>query len=291
MLYKFLGILVWNGAEASCARSTGGPTARAARGRGRGGRCGRRRARSSHSDCADSPVVRGRFDVRGSRRASGPSRRGDGIGPCRPILDGLALEAVDGCPPAPTPASCACAGAVPAAPRPEGCRCCARGGRRRSRGRVAARRAGARDRVWRARTWCRRRSRRAGPVAGVGERRALALPAPRVGPARGAASSSRGADEPGGEVIDRAVLAERRARRAEAAEQAQARVASEALRALDALELRGTELELRSRPCPASATRWPSERGRWSGGRRATSTSGCAGGRPGGRGDGPAPGA
>ncbi len=51
--------------------------------------------------------------------------------------------------------------------------------------------------------------------------------------------------EPGGEVIDRAVLAERRARRAEAAEQAQARVASEALRALDALEIRGTELEQR----------------------------------------------
>ena len=36
-------------------------------------------------------------------------------------------------------------------------------------------------------------------------------------------------DEPGGQVIDRAVLAERRARRAEAAEQAQARVAAEAL--------------------------------------------------------------
>jgi hypothetical protein len=51
--------------------------------------------------------------------------------------------------------------------------------------------------------------------------------------------------DPGGEVIDRAVLAERRARRAEAAEQAQARVASEALRALDALELRDTELEAR----------------------------------------------
>jgi hypothetical protein len=50
---------------------------------------------------------------------------------------------------------------------------------------------------------------------------------------------------PGGEVIDRAVLAERRARRAEAAEQAQARVASEALRALDAVELRGSELEAR----------------------------------------------
>jgi hypothetical protein len=52
-------------------------------------------------------------------------------------------------------------------------------------------------------------------------------------------------DSPGGEVIDRAVLAERRARRAEAAEQAQARVASEALRALDAVELRGSELEAR----------------------------------------------
>ena len=39
-------------------------------------------------------------------------------------------------------------------------------------------------------------------------------------------------EEPGGELIDRSVLAERRARRAEAAEQAQARVASEALRAL-----------------------------------------------------------
>jgi hypothetical protein len=52
-------------------------------------------------------------------------------------------------------------------------------------------------------------------------------------------------DEPGGQVIDRAVLAERRAKRAEAAEQAQARVASEALKAVEVLELRSAELERR----------------------------------------------
>ena len=52
-------------------------------------------------------------------------------------------------------------------------------------------------------------------------------------------------DEPGGQVIDRAVLAERRARRAEAAEQAQARVADEALKAVEVLELRSAELERR----------------------------------------------
>jgi hypothetical protein len=51
--------------------------------------------------------------------------------------------------------------------------------------------------------------------------------------------------EAGGEVIDRAVLAERRAARAEAAEQAQARAAAEALRAVEALELRSAELERR----------------------------------------------
>ena len=50
-------------------------------------------------------------------------------------------------------------------------------------------------------------------------------------------------DEPGGEVVDRAVLAERRARRAEAAEQAQARIAKEALRAVEVLELRAGEVE------------------------------------------------
>ena len=79
-----------------------------------------------------------------------------------------------------------------------------------------------------------------------GERSALPMPAgldERV--AAGVLEPEPAEPEPGGEVIDRAVLAERRARRAEAAGQAQARVASEALRALDALELRGTELEQR----------------------------------------------
>src|SRR5215208_750718 len=52
-------------------------------------------------------------------------------------------------------------------------------------------------------------------------------------------------EEVGGQVIDRAVLAERRARRAEAAEQAQGRVAAEALRAVEALELQSAELERR----------------------------------------------
>ena len=52
-------------------------------------------------------------------------------------------------------------------------------------------------------------------------------------------------DGPGGEVIDRAVLADRRARRAEAAERKQARLAAEALRAVEALEQRGAELERR----------------------------------------------
>jgi hypothetical protein len=49
----------------------------------------------------------------------------------------------------------------------------------------------------------------------------------------------------GGEVIDRAVLAERRARRAEAAERAQAERAAEAIAALEVLELRSAELERR----------------------------------------------
>jgi hypothetical protein len=52
-------------------------------------------------------------------------------------------------------------------------------------------------------------------------------------------------EETGGQVIDRAVLAERRARRAEAAEQQQARVAAEALKAVEVLELRSAELERR----------------------------------------------
>ncbi len=49
----------------------------------------------------------------------------------------------------------------------------------------------------------------------------------------------------GGQVIDRAVLAERRARRAEASEQAQARIAAEAIQAVEVLELRSAELERR----------------------------------------------
>lgn len=53
------------------------------------------------------------------------------------------------------------------------------------------------------------------------------------------------AAEPAGEVIDRAVMAERRARKAEAAEQAQARIAREALKAVEVLELRAGELEQR----------------------------------------------
>ncbi len=52
-------------------------------------------------------------------------------------------------------------------------------------------------------------------------------------------------EEPGGQVIDRAVLAERRAHRAEAAEREQARVAAEALKAVEALELQSGELERR----------------------------------------------
>jgi hypothetical protein len=49
----------------------------------------------------------------------------------------------------------------------------------------------------------------------------------------------------GAQVIDRAVLAERRARRAEASEQAQARIAAEAIQAVEVLELRSAELERR----------------------------------------------
>ena len=66
------------------------------------------------------------------------------------------------------------------------------------------------------------------------------LPSPAPGPA-----AAPDGEAEGGQVIDRAVLAERRARRAEAAEQAQARVAAEALRAVEALELQSAELERR----------------------------------------------
>ena len=61
-----------------------------------------------------------------------------------------------------------------------------------------------------------------------------------------AAAAEPAEEEPaGGQLIDRGVLAERRARRAEAAEQAQARIAAEALRAVEALELQSAELERR----------------------------------------------
>jgi hypothetical protein len=70
-------------------------------------------------------------------------------------------------------------------------------------------------------------------------------------------------DEPGGQVIDHAVLAERRARRAEAAEQAQARAAAEALKAVEVLELRSVELERRLEEATAErdalASRVPGE--------------------------------
>jgi hypothetical protein len=64
-------------------------------------------------------------------------------------------------------------------------------------------------------------------------------PAPPPAPAVAAPESG------GGEVVDRAVLADRRARRAEAAEQAQARIAHEALKAVEVLELRSAQLEER----------------------------------------------
>src|SRR5215217_5752637 len=74
------------------------------------------------------------------------------------------------------------------------------------------------------------------------------LPAPSPGlaaPPPSAPAAEPPAEAPGGQVIERAVLAERRARRAEAAEQAQARVAAEALKAVEALELQSAELERR----------------------------------------------
>ncbi|HZB78174.1 MAG TPA: hypothetical protein VE526_18220, partial [Solirubrobacteraceae bacterium] len=71
------------------------------------------------------------------------------------------------------------------------------------------------------------------------------LPAPARGFEPAPAPEPPAAAEPGGEVIDRGVLAERRARRAEAAEREQARRAAEALKALEVLELRSSELERR----------------------------------------------
>lgn len=79
-----------------------------------------------------------------------------------------------------------------------------------------------------------------------GERAALTTPAgleAEAGAGLPVPAEAASAGEPGGQVIDRAVMAERRARRAEASEQAQARVAAEALRAVEALDRRGGELE------------------------------------------------
>ena len=75
-------------------------------------------------------------------------------------------------------------------------------------------------------------------------------------------------EPPGGEVIDRAVLAERRARRAEEAERAQARRAAEALQAVQALELRSAELERRLEAAPRHPTAPPPRRAPRRGGRR-----------------------
>jgi hypothetical protein len=77
--------------------------------------------------------------------------------------------------------------------------------------------------------------------------REAALPAPETGfePPSTLPLRPEVREPQGGEVIDRAVLAERRARRAEAAERAQARRAEEALKAVEVLELRSAELERR----------------------------------------------
>jgi hypothetical protein len=65
-----------------------------------------------------------------------------------------------------------------------------------------------------------------------------ALPVPGAEPA-----ATEAAAAPGGEVIDHAVLAERRARRAESAEAEQALAARDALQAVAALERRASDLE------------------------------------------------
>jgi len=71
--------------------------------------------------------------------------------------------------------------------------------------------------------------------------RRLALPPLSVPPHQARADEETAPAS--GEVVDRAVLAERRARRAEASEQAQARIAREAMRAVEVLELRSSEIE------------------------------------------------
>ena len=80
---------------------------------------------------------------------------------------------------------------------------------------------------------------------GWGSGARVALPAPSRGLEPPPAPIAEPVPEPGGEVIDRAVLAEHRARRAEAAERASAQRAAEALKAVEVLELRSAELERR----------------------------------------------
>ena len=71
----------------------------------------------------------------------------------------------------------------------------------------------------------------------------IALPAVAIDASAAVPAPAPEAERAGGEVVERAVLAERRARRAEAAEAAQARIAREALRAVEVLELRANEVE------------------------------------------------
>ena len=76
--------------------------------------------------------------------------------------------------------------------------------------------------------------------------RRIALPALSVPQAQVARASDEGSVDTSEVVVDRAVLAERRARRAEASEQAQAKISREALRAVEVLEMRIAELEQRT---------------------------------------------
>ncbi|HYI17988.1 MAG TPA: hypothetical protein VD836_04730, partial [Solirubrobacteraceae bacterium] len=94
-----------------------------------------------------------------------------------------------------------------------------------------------------------------------GARSGLAAPERGFEPPGAPEPALAAAPEPdiGGEVIDRAVLAERRARRAEAAEREQARRAADALKALEVLELRSSELERRLEALQAAPPPAPPE--------------------------------
>lgn len=76
----------------------------------------------------------------------------------------------------------------------------------------------------------------------------IALPSPIAGAnaatiAAAAPAATPASLDDGGELIDHAVLADRRARRAEASRDAQAKIAGEAMRAVEVLELRAGQLE------------------------------------------------